>query len=360
MTNDHRTDPECGGTIASDGGNVVADRTCFLTPGPDDVLDIDPRLLPLASNGGATQTHAPTLGSPAIDRLVFDPARCLSLDQRGFARPVNAGGGPRCDSGAVEVQNRPCEPRPPVAVTVTPAGDGRVNVSLHPTLNQGTTTNGLRRVQFGPTTRATLDLGALGFSRGNVTVTVPGTGTFGFVVIPDAPGLATLAPFVAFDDCGGWPSFAGTGPSVNGGPGSSSVGAGADPVPAGRVAPAPVVAAGSPAGAAPAASVTAPPAATGAASSKPHDDDEPRRRSNRQSRDDTHIEGDVVAVDVGARPPTITIASRDGEVTLRLRDDAREQAEGVRVGDYVEARGEKVHEGLYDVDGLDVEERASR
>jgi hypothetical protein len=96
-----------------------------------------------------------------------------------------------------------------------------------------------------------------------------------------------------------------------------------------------------------------PAASSGTVSAKPPDDDsgatrrlteeqrQQRRRSNRSGLDDTRIEGDVVAVDTQARPPTITIASRDGEVTLRLQDDAREQADDVRVGDYVRAEGEK-------------------
>jgi hypothetical protein len=66
----------------------------------------DPRLGELASNGGATQTVAPSGGSPVID--AGDPAGCadpaggsmLTSDQRGVRRP--AGG--RCDIGAVETQ----------------------------------------------------------------------------------------------------------------------------------------------------------------------------------------------------------------------------------------------------------------
>ncbi len=65
----------------------------------------DPKLGPLAFNGGATRTHALLLGSPAIDAAETDTPGCtdslgggLSADQRGFARPR----GPHCDIGAVE------------------------------------------------------------------------------------------------------------------------------------------------------------------------------------------------------------------------------------------------------------------
>jgi hypothetical protein len=77
------------------GGNVVyPDNTC---PG----LVADPKLGPLANNGGPTQTMALLAGSAAIDRA----ANCLGLnaqplttDQRGFPRPQ----GSACDSGAYE------------------------------------------------------------------------------------------------------------------------------------------------------------------------------------------------------------------------------------------------------------------
>jgi hypothetical protein len=71
----------------------------------------DPGLLPLASNGGPTQTHALALTSPAIDkgkRNGFGPTK----DQRGSPRPVdypfkpNAAGGDGSDIGAFELFDR--------------------------------------------------------------------------------------------------------------------------------------------------------------------------------------------------------------------------------------------------------------
>jgi predicted outer membrane repeat protein len=60
------------------------------------ILNTNPKLGPLASNGGFTKTMALALGSPAIDSLA-----CLAAaktDQRGGARPQ----GPMCDMGAYE------------------------------------------------------------------------------------------------------------------------------------------------------------------------------------------------------------------------------------------------------------------
>jgi predicted outer membrane repeat protein len=68
---------------------------------------IDPKLGPLKDNGGPTWTHALLSGSPAIEG---GKTAIFSLDQRGFARPVdspaipNATGGDGSDIGAYEVQ----------------------------------------------------------------------------------------------------------------------------------------------------------------------------------------------------------------------------------------------------------------
>ena len=78
----------------NDGGNNIffpenAGGRCVATPNP---LIVDPLLLPLANNGGATQTMALSVGSPAIDA----GSGCPMQDQRGFMR-VGA-----CDIGAFE------------------------------------------------------------------------------------------------------------------------------------------------------------------------------------------------------------------------------------------------------------------
>lgn len=72
------------------------------------VSPLDPRLGPLANNGGPTQTHALLSNSPAIDQgtgvtsaTFFD---CPKTDQRGLTRPVdgNSDGKADCDVGAFE------------------------------------------------------------------------------------------------------------------------------------------------------------------------------------------------------------------------------------------------------------------
>jgi predicted outer membrane repeat protein len=58
--------------------------------------DEDPLLLPLADNGGLTQTMALAAGSSALDTA--DGDECLADDQRGVTRPKGVG----CDIGAFE------------------------------------------------------------------------------------------------------------------------------------------------------------------------------------------------------------------------------------------------------------------
>jgi len=63
---------------------------------------LDPKLNPLANNGGPTFTHSLQDGSPAIDK---GTAFGLTTDQRGFPRPIdladtNAIGGDASDIGA--------------------------------------------------------------------------------------------------------------------------------------------------------------------------------------------------------------------------------------------------------------------
>jgi trimeric autotransporter adhesin len=75
-----------GSGITSTDGNQVGSAS----------QPIDPKLGPLANNGGLTQTHALLLGSPAIDAA--STPDCPSTDQRGVLRPQ----GVACDIGSFE------------------------------------------------------------------------------------------------------------------------------------------------------------------------------------------------------------------------------------------------------------------
>ncbi|MGI6253255.1 MAG: choice-of-anchor Q domain-containing protein [Aminivibrio sp.] len=68
--------------------------------GGTNILDADPKLGPLADNGGPTQTCAPGKGSSAIDAGTAEGAP--PTDQRGVKRPQGGG----IDIGAVEISPR--------------------------------------------------------------------------------------------------------------------------------------------------------------------------------------------------------------------------------------------------------------
>jgi len=83
-----------GGTVNSNGGNLVDAPVCaFCEPG--DLVNVAPGLLPLAFNGGDTQTHGLVNGSPALDAAQNEG---VLVDQRGVARPDGTG----FDIGAFE------------------------------------------------------------------------------------------------------------------------------------------------------------------------------------------------------------------------------------------------------------------
>ena len=81
--------------------NLVGAADPAIVLPPDTIAGVDPRLLPLADNGGLTWTMALTPGSPAID--TGSNPDFLDTDQRGqgYLRVF----GPAADIGAYEVQS---------------------------------------------------------------------------------------------------------------------------------------------------------------------------------------------------------------------------------------------------------------
>jgi hypothetical protein len=108
----NNTPQNCGPTGPLTGGPLNLswpDSTCSGQA-------LDPRLGPLANNGGPTQTFALLSGSPAIDAIPSVGAGCPPTDQRGMQRPQ----GPGCDIGAFELAVT-ASPRPPPPPPPTPA-----------------------------------------------------------------------------------------------------------------------------------------------------------------------------------------------------------------------------------------------
>ena len=112
--------PDCynanGGSLASQGQSLIGStKGCDFTSAAGDLTGIDPKLAPLADNGGPTATHALIPGSPALGK----GSGCAKSDQRGV--PRTAGGA--CDIGAYELVR--CEGR--IADQIGTNEDDRLN-----------------------------------------------------------------------------------------------------------------------------------------------------------------------------------------------------------------------------------------
>ena len=96
-----------GGIIQTFGYNLSSDDAGGFLTNSTDRINLDPKLGPLADNGGLTFTHGLLPGSPAIDRGKSDST--TPTDQVGeprvfdFAAIANASGGDGSDIGAFEL-----------------------------------------------------------------------------------------------------------------------------------------------------------------------------------------------------------------------------------------------------------------
>jgi hypothetical protein len=97
------SEPDCQVPLFKSGGyNLATDSSCGLSR-PTDLTGVNPKLGPLAGNGGPTSTEALLTGSPAINAGGLPATSgCPLTDQRGMSRPW----GPACDIGAYEAHYR--------------------------------------------------------------------------------------------------------------------------------------------------------------------------------------------------------------------------------------------------------------
>jgi hypothetical protein len=80
-----------------------------------------------------------------------------------------------------------------------------------------------------------------------------------------------------------------------------------------------------------------------------------RERTNRSDLDEYRVEGNVMEVHADADPPYVVIANRDGLVkVVLLGKDAAIAADSIKVGDYLEADGEKQNELLFEAESVSV------
>lgn len=192
--------PVSPGVITDAGYNLSGDASCGFSATAHSIPNGDPKLAPLADNGGSTQTLALGDGSDALDKIP-DPtaaappatssegeplraagaafaqsipgdigATCLaglSTDQRGIARPQNG----RCDIGAYERVPRShggtSTPTPTPTPTSTSAPSSTVISS------RSTTATGAVQASSTPASTATV-LGASAHAPARTTIAVAG------------------------------------------------------------------------------------------------------------------------------------------------------------------------------------------
>ncbi|TAE02807.1 MAG: DUF4347 domain-containing protein, partial [Oscillatoriales cyanobacterium] len=123
--------PDVDGTFTSQGNNLIGNSgpgTGFTNGVNGDQVGtagtpINPNLGALKNNGGPTQTHAPNLGSLAIDR--GNSAIALTTDQRNLTRLS----GSNVDIGAVEIQQIVSITAPDNSASETPIDPGTFRIS---------------------------------------------------------------------------------------------------------------------------------------------------------------------------------------------------------------------------------------
>ncbi len=118
----------------------------------------------------------------------------------------------------------------------------------------------------------------------------------------------------------------------------------------------------------PGGAAQASPSASSPATRSDSSDDTPRRlteeqrqqreRTNAGNRADVTTEGNVVEVHLDAAPPYVVIGMRDGNQVVRLSCGG--DCPDIRVGDYLEADGEKEHEQLFNADSIEVTRNGQR
>jgi hypothetical protein len=201
---------DCDGPVVDGGDNLSSDsaNSCHFSSAKHDIVKTDPKLGPLAANGGPTKTEVPLKGSKAIDAIAAGRAGCAAgaADQRGVARPQPTGGA--CDIGAVELKADP--------IVIHPASlpRGTVGDAYSQTL---TATGGAY-----PTYAWSLAAGSslppgLTLSAGGVISGTPTTaGTFSFTVSVNDPVLKryTIVIDAAAAPNGGGEPIANTGTTV--------------------------------------------------------------------------------------------------------------------------------------------------
>ena len=174
-----------GKAFIDNGYNLASDSSCGLSSAQHSLSNTNPQLVALASNGGATQTMALPLTSPAVNAIPTSFNGCSgSTDQRGVARPQGAG----CDVGAFETiidSNDTQPPTVPTGLAATSVSASSVSLSWNQSTDDVAVT-GYTVYRNGSAIGSTGSVGATTYTDGTVS---PAT-TYSYTV--DAFDAGTL------------------------------------------------------------------------------------------------------------------------------------------------------------------------
>ncbi|MGN6868134.1 MAG: choice-of-anchor Q domain-containing protein [Solirubrobacteraceae bacterium] len=184
--------PNCTYSINGTAGSI-SERASLEGPAGQtscgfDLASADPKLGPLADNGGPTNTQALGAGSPAIG-AVFLAGDCPATDQRGALRPQGG-----CDVGAYEVA-------PPSVGAASATSTGPTTATLDASVSNPDVIPGTVSFQYGTstaygTTSASQTIPATGAPAGYAAALsnlAPGT-VYHFRVVATNPDGATFGP----------------------------------------------------------------------------------------------------------------------------------------------------------------------
>jgi len=106
-----------------------------------------------------------------------------------------------------------CTPRPPIRLTVSPAGPDRLQVTVTATTSAGLPNNRLSRLQLGTSTNSLVDVpGGPSGVTGHADLGLPAVQSLTFSIRRQNPATpSATVPLTVTDDCGAWQTFVGGG-----------------------------------------------------------------------------------------------------------------------------------------------------
>jgi hypothetical protein len=85
--------------------------------------------------------------------------------------------------------------------------------------------------------------------------------------------------------------------------------------------------------------------------------DKKEKEKEKADNEDRVLNGQVLEIDTLKDPPELIVGSVDGETVIRVLKTDEIALNGIRLGDYIEADGEKLNEHLFEATQLSVSSR---